>query len=487
MTQARRDANSELRGGTRSAAMLSEINWASLSMLASTGILDGGVCARLAAAMHDIDAARTAPGGEPGAAPAASSDYLDYEQRLEAIAGPDASLLHLGRSRQDIAATISRMNLRLDALSAHALLLDARSAFVELARLHVNTLVPTYTHGVQAQPTTFAHYLLAFADAFGRQLSRIERAYQTINQCPLGAAAVTTSSFPVDRTQLAGLLGFDGVIENAYDANHIASVDSCLELAAAMAGCAVQVSQFAQDIHAACASARPWISLDGESLVGRSSLMPQKRNPAALEQLRAQSALLLSESQAPYYLAHNVRTGMFDYRAYDPLARRRQEDLFGLLKQVVQGMRVDTAAARAEIDSEFSTLTELADRLFQVGKVPFRRGHEFSSQLADLARREGSTLKGLAHGEVAALYMQKCGEPFPLGEQELRDCFDAHSMVFRRRGLGGPQVGEVDRMLGDSLAGLARQAAWRQEKATALERANAGLREPWRTSATAGR
>lgn len=476
MTHVGRDANSEFRGGARSAAMLSEINWASLSMLASTGILDGDVCARLASAMHKTDA--DADAAAQGVASPASADYLEHEERLEALAGPDASLLHLGRSRQDIAATISRMNLRLDALSAHALLLAARGEFVELAARHVRTLVPTYTHGVQAQPTTFAHYLLAFADAFGRQLLRIERAYETINRCPLGAAAVTTSSFPIDRRLLAQLLGFDGVIDNSYDANHLSSVDSCLELAAVMAGCAVQVSQFAQDLHATCAMARPWISLEGPSLVGRSSLMPQKRNPAALEQLRAQSALLLSESQAPYYLAHNVRTGMFDYRAYDPLARRRQEDLFALLKQVVQGLRVDAAAARAEIDSEFSTLTEVADRLFQVARVPFRTGHEFSSSLADLARRENRTLMQLRQEDVAALYVEKYGKPFPLSERELGDCFDARAMVSRRQGRGGPQGDEVDRMLKASEADLRARSTWQQRKAEALATARTKLRSP---------
>lgn len=477
MTPPRRDANSEFRGGMRSAGMLGEINRASLSMLASTGILGRDVCARLAAAMHDIDMAQLSQDAAAAATTAAavSSDYLDHEQRLEALAGPDASLLHLGRSRQDIAATISRMNLRLDALSAHRLLLEARGEFIALAARHVHTPVPTFTHGMQAQPTTFAHYLLAFADAFGRQLLRIERAYDTINRCPLGAAAVTTSSFPIDRALLAELLGFDGLIENAYDANHLASVDSCLELAGVMAGCAVQISQFAQDLHAICSAARPWISLEGPSLVGHSSLMPQKRNPAALEQLRAQSALLLSESQAPYYLAHNVRTGMFDYRAYDPLARRRQEDLFRLLTQVVQGLRVDADAARREIDGDFSTLTELADRLYQIGKVPFRAGHAFSAKLAELARREGSTLKDFEQPRIAALYMQTYAKPFPLSERECAECFDADLMIARRQGLGGPQADEVNRMLDASRADLGARAHWQRAQAERIESARAKL------------
>ena len=473
MTHDPRDANSTFRGGARSAAMLSEINWASLSMLASTGILGADVCERLAPAMRELDEAQTPP------ATAASADYLDYETRLAALVGAEASLLHLGRSRQDIAATVSRMNLRLDALEAYRLLLDARTALVELARQHVRTIVPSYTHGVQAQPTTFAHYLLAFADAFDRQLVRIESACATINKCPLGAAAVTTSSFPIDRAMLARLLGFDGLIENSYDANHISPVDSCLELAAVMAGCAVQISQFAQDLHATCSLARPWIALDGQSLVGRSSLMPQKRNPAALEQLRAQSALLLSECQAPYYLAHNVRTGMFDYRAYDPLPHRRQEDLFRLLGQVARGIRVDADAAMAEIDCEFSTLTELADRLVQLGNIPFRTAHEFTSDLADLARHEGQSLKAIGQRRAAALYAEKYGQAFALTESEFDDCLDPRSMVSGRKGRGGPQSEEVERMLVTSEAALQVQTTWHRKQTDALADAQAALHLRW--------
>ena len=108
-------------------------------------------------------------------------------------------------------------------------------------------------------------------------------------------AALTTSSFALDRTRLAALLGFDGLLENAYDANHLAPVDSALEVASGLAIAAVQIGQFAQDVHTPYTDPQPWLVLGAGELTGVSSIMPQKRNPAALEQLRAQASLMLGE------------------------------------------------------------------------------------------------------------------------------------------------------------------------------------------------
>ena len=467
-----RDANSLFRSGARSAEMLAQINWASLAMLGASGILSSDVCIELAEGMRQLE-------GQPDHAQNAPADYLDYEALLAAQVGAKASLLHLGRSRQDIAATISRMNLRLDALQACQQLLAVREALVMQASLHLQTVVPSYTHGMQAQPTTWAHYLLAFSDALGRHVRRLQQAYDGINQCPLGAAAVTTSSYPVDRELLARLLGFDGLVENSYDANHLGPVDSCLELAAIFSGFAIQVGQLAQDLHAACSLVRPWVALDGGNLMGRSSLMPQKRNPAALEQLRAQSALLLAECQAPVYLAHNVRTGMFDYRAYDPLPSKRQRAVLGLLLQVVQGLRIDADAAQAEVDAEFSTLTELADGMVQSGQVAFRQAHEFTSALADLARRQRCTLLALGYPKVSSLYETQHGQLFPLSEAQFIQCLNAHTMIERRKGRGGPQLAEVQRMIERSGVELESQNLWQQERETALKTALSKLREAY--------
>src|SRR5688572_16380418 len=329
------DINEVFRGGGRSVEFLDRINKASIVMLAETGIVPRPVAATIAKGIAEVIAQErggTAPGRRDlSDTPRRSADYLDYEPRLVAAVGQDASRLHTGRSRQDIASAIARMNLRDGLLKELEALVAARGKLVAVAERHTETIIPAYTHGVQAQPTTFAHYLHALAAALGRQVERMQQAHARINRNPLGAAALATSSFPLDRNRLAALLGFEGLVENAYDANHLAPVDSALEVAGALAVAAVQVGQFAQDIHTQYAEAQPWFVLGPGELTGVSSIMPQKRNPAALEQLRAQASIMLGELNTVLLVAHNNRTGMFDYRMYDPVPCARALQVFKLL------------------------------------------------------------------------------------------------------------------------------------------------------------
>ncbi|MBN3801942.1 argininosuccinate lyase [Paraburkholderia sp. Ac-20336] len=462
------DVNQAFRGGPRTLKFLAQINKASLVMLVETGIVPADIAARIAAGILAIDDDQDAP---------QSGDYLQYEQRLVARIGPQASLVHAGRSRQDIASTLSRMNLRDDLLNAHHALASARAAVIELADGHRDTIIPAYTHGVQAQPTTLAHYLLALSGSIGRQLERFVEAWKRLNLSSLGAAALSTSSFPVDRNRLATLLGFDGLIENAYDANHFAPVDSALDYANALSVCAVQIGQFAQDIHAQYAAPVPWLTLQAGDLIGVSSLMPQKRNPAALEQLRAQCSLLLADMQGPFMLAHNVRTGMFDYRAYDPLPTTRPVAMLALFERVVRALIVNREQARAEVDADYSTVTEIADKLMQRANVPFRIGHHFASVLTDYGRAQRKRPCDIGYAEAARLYEQANDEPMPLDEAAFAQCVDPAQMVFSRRGRGGPQLDEVARMFADESRATAAALDWNRATRAHLAETHAELQQ----------
>ena len=214
------DVNQTFRGGGRSVEFLDRINKASIVMLDETGIVPPALAARIAQGIAQVIV------NDRDLPPQGSADYLDYEPRLIAVAGPEASRLHTGRSRQDLAGTIARMNLRDGLLRECEALVTARDRLLLLAERHRETIIPAYTHGVQAQPTTFAHYLLAFGAALARHTERLRQAYARVNRSPLGTAALATSSFPLDRPRLAALLGFEGLVENAYDANHLAPVAS---------------------------------------------------------------------------------------------------------------------------------------------------------------------------------------------------------------------------------------------------------------------
>ena len=446
------DINASFRGGGRSVEFLDQINKASIVMLAETGIVPRDVAQRIAKGIAEV--IENEKNGKAGFAPRESADYLDYEPRLIKVAGQEASRLHTGRSRQDLASTIARMNLRDGLLQTIAALIGVRESLLTKAEQHIDTIIPAYTHGVQAQPTTFAHYLLAFESALARATERLQETYVRVNKCPLGAAALATSSFPLDRNRLAELLGFEGLVENAYDANHLAPIDSALEVAAAISSAAIQTGMFAQDIHAQYAEPVPWFMLAAGELTGTSSIMPQKRNPAALEQLRAQSSILLSELQTMTWVSHNNRPGMFDYRMYDPVPAGRALQVFKLFKQVVDALVVNKARALEEVQADYSTTTEIADALLQRAEVPFRTGHHFASKLTDFGRGRGLKLQEIPFAEVARIYEEQAKEKLPLTEKEFREVISAEYMVFGRTGLGGPQTEESRRHMAKTGAAL---------------------------------
>ncbi len=462
------DINEVFRNGGRSVEFLDEINKASVVMLDKTRILPHALACTIAKGIAEVTRQRAS-------SPQRSADYLDYEPRLLAAAGADASRLHTGRSRQDIASTIARMNLRDGLAQETEALIVAREKLLKVAAQHKETIIPAYTHGVQAQPTTFAHYLLALTAMLTRQTARLLQAYERVNQNPLGAAALATSSFPLDRQHLGVLLGFQGLVENAYDANHLAPVDSALEVAGALSIAAVQLGQFAQDIHAQYAEAVPWFVLAAGELTGVSSIMPQKRNPAALEQLRAQASLMVADMHGVFLIAHNTRIGMFDYRMYDPVPCARPLQVFKLFQQIVDGIVVNKERALAEVRADYSTTTEIADALLQRADVPFRIGHHFASQLTDYGRGHGLKLHEIPYAEAAHIYTAGTQQKFPLSESDFKEIISAEYMVFGRQGIGGPQLTEVNRMLEAERAGAATDRARLQDNNDHLARTQSAL------------
>jgi argininosuccinate lyase len=223
-------------------ARIDAIDRASLVMTVETGIVPRSLGATIARALDQVAADAAKPGAER------PDDYLKIEPLITAIAGPDATRMHSGRSRQDIIPTVLKLEQR-DRLLALAETLDAaRAALLTVAEREADTIIPAYTNGVQAQPTTLGHYLLGYAGALARDADRLRETWARLNLSPLGAAALGTSSFPVDRRRLADLLGFDAPVENSYDAGQLAPLDMGLELTGLAANLATTAGSFAQDL-----------------------------------------------------------------------------------------------------------------------------------------------------------------------------------------------------------------------------------------------
>ena len=249
------------------------------------------------------------------------------------------------------------MGLREDLLGSYEALLAARRALLALAEQHVHTIIPAYTHGVQAQPTTLAHYLLAFSAAFERDAVRLREVYARLNRSPLGAAALGTSGFAINRERLATLLGFDAPIVNSYDANLVSSVDSKIEFANALSISAITVGQLMQNLHTQYHNPKPWLTL-AEDITGVSSIMPQKRNPRPIDAVRLLATGVVSDAHAVTLIAHNTNSGMNDYRPRDQAAEvaTKAQRMFAAYVKVMNSLVVDPMRALEEVEIDYSTM-----------------------------------------------------------------------------------------------------------------------------------
>ena len=237
----------------------------------------------------------------------------------------------------------------------------------------------------------------------------------------------------------------------------------------------MQIGQFAQDMHTQYADPQPWFLLATGELTGVSSIMPQKRNPAALEQLRAQSSILLGEMQTVFLISHNNRTGMFDYRMYDPVPCARALQVLRILQQIMDGLVVNKERALAEVKADYSTTTEIADALMLKADVPFRIGHHFASKLTDYGRGNKLKLHDIPYAEAVRIYREQTQETLPLSETAFREVISAEYMVYGRKGIGGPQLSEMNRMLAEERASIEADAAWLKNRTGHLASADAAL------------
>src|SRR5215831_9476055 len=340
-----------------------EMHRAHLAMLTEQSILSADEASSLLVALdwlntEDLRAARFDGSCE---------DFFFYiESLIEAQCGPEiAGRLHTARSRNDIAITLYRMAVRQEVLNVFEELLTLRAVVLELAGNHIDTLMPAYTHTQPAQPTTLAHYLLAAAEFLERDAGRLQGAWLTVNRSPLGACAITTTGFPIDRSRTAQLLGFEGLQVNSYGA--IAAVDYVLESAAAVAVAMGNLGRLVQDLLLWSMREFRFLRLP-DGFVQTSSIMPQKRNPVALEHARILASRAFAEAQAVMTSLHNTPFGDIVDSEDDlqPLLFTMFTDCRRALRLLAAAMAracFDTARLNSQAGANFLTATELADTL----------------------------------------------------------------------------------------------------------------------------
>ncbi|HEX4944219.1 MAG TPA: lyase family protein, partial [Usitatibacteraceae bacterium] len=379
-------------------------------------------------------------------------------------------------------ATYRMARLRNQVLDFSDALNAMRERVLVAAAKNVNTIVPAYTNGVQAQPITYAHYLLAYEASFDRDAQRIRELYKRLNRSAMGTAVLANSSWPLNRARLAELLGFDGVIENSLDSSQVSPSDIALEASGIASSTAIRLGAILGDIHTQYHQTRPWLLLE-EGATYTSSAMPQKRNPGLIMRAREAASNVVGLAHTVTIRAHNVTTGMTDYK--EPAAE------IGLFPQAVRmvtafnavldALKVNASRSLDELEDDWTASMELAETLQKDHQIPFRVGHSFASSIVTVARASAIRPRDFPYAKAAELYAQAITKyklpdtQLPIKEAELRQVLSAKYMVESRVGTGGPQPAEVERMLAGAQATLKGDKAWMQKARQNLKDADATL------------
>ncbi len=435
---------------------LLELHYAHTLMLARQGIIPAESARACIQALNALDREELRTAQYDGR----FEDLFFYiEAKLESLAGPDhAGRMHTARSRNDICIALYRMKARMETLEILRAVSALRQVLLKLGRKHEADLMPAYTHTQPAQPTTLGHYLMAYAEAVGRDETRLQAAFATINRSPLGACAITTTAFPIDRHYIAELLGFEDLQLNSFGA--IAATDYLTELAGAVATTMANLGKFTQDLLLWCNPTLGFLRLT-DAWVQISSIMPQKRNPVPLEHTRILASRALAEAQGVFTCVHNTPFGDINDSEDDiqPIvftmtanAQRALKLLAGVLRDCeFQTERMAELAA-----ADFLTVTELADTLVREENLSFRDAHHLVSK----------AVKALEGKYSVEAMVEEISRSVKLTPQQIRTALDPRNFVEVRTIPGGP--GALQCVFADTEAQEAEVQAWLNSKEALL-------------------
>jgi argininosuccinate lyase len=404
-------------------------------------------------------------------------DLFFYIERLVvAGCGEDAAgRLHTARSRNDIDMTMYRMAQRLMILAVIEGTLALRRALIPLADRYREAVFAAHTHTQPAQPSTVAHYLQAVIEQLERDAVRLKAAYASTNQNPLGACAITGTGFPINRERTSELLGFDGTTCNTYGS--IATVDYLLESVSATAVLLVGVGRVVQDLLLWCTMEFGYLRL-ADGFVQGSSIMPQKRNPVALEHARAIASKALAQASGLMLTAHNTPFGDIVDTEDDlqPLVAQMFKDAARAVSLVAAAMadatfNVEKMAERA--GQNWITVTELADTLARDHGLPFKAGHTIAARLIAGSRTSPDTPMAALLRQVSK---EVTGAEIVYTDATLAELLSPRHFVEVRKTYGGPSPSETARATGVSKAALVCDTEWLGEARRRVQSAAENLK-----------
>jgi argininosuccinate lyase len=331
--------------------------------------------------------------------------HMNVESRLKDIIGAPAGRLHTARSRNDQVAVDFRLWVRDQCDAAISGLTALMRAFLAQAEAGSDWVMPGFTHLQTAQPVTWGHHMLAYVEMLARDKSRFEDARRRMNECPLGAAALAGTSFPIDRHMTAAALGFDRPTANSLDS--VSDRDFALEFLSASSICAMHLSRFAEELVIWSSAQFRFVRLSDKWTTG-SSIMPQKKNPDAAELLRAKLGRILGATVALFTIMKGLALTYSKDMQEDKEQVFDAADTLMLALAAMTGMVSDMTANRdvlaTSAASGFSTATDLADWLVRALNLPFRDAHHVTGTLVAMAEKKGCDLPDLTLSEMKSVH-----------------------------------------------------------------------------------
>ncbi|MGI6202986.1 MAG: argininosuccinate lyase [Eubacteriales bacterium] len=362
--------------------------------------------------------------------------HMFVEAELTARIGEPGKKLHTARSRNDQVALDIRLHLREEIKEVERLILKLLEAIFEKAKAHVSTIMPGYTHLQRAQPVTFAHHILAYAQMLRRDIGRLDDAKKRMNVSPLGSCALAGTTYPIDRESVAVELGMDGVTENSMDG--VSDRDFVLELASALSIIMVHLSRFSEEIILWSSSEFGFVTLDDAYSTG-SSIMPQKKNPDIAELVRGKTGRVTGSLVSLLMVMKGLPL------AYNKDMQEDKEAIFDALDTVkiclemftamFETLAVNSEAMRCAASGGFIAATDCADYLVRHG-LPFRDAYKIVGQLVAYCIECGKTFEELTLDEYKSFH--------PSFDGDIYDAINLENCVNRRDVIGGPAVASTE-------------------------------------------
>jgi len=426
---------SSMRADVRIFKPVVDINLAHAIMLAERGLITPGDAAQLLRALLELRERG------PGALEQGLEDIHEAVEQFvisktsEGIGGK----LHTAKSRNDQVACAIRMELRPGLLETQMELLALVDRLLELAGKNTTTVMPGYTHLQVAEPTTFAHYLASYAFAFLRDVERLSQAFEGVNSCPMGACALASTSFQIDPSRVAHLLGFKHVAENTLDA--VGSRDFALQAMSALAIAMTNLSRLAEELVLWSSAEFDMVEVP-EEFAATSSIMPQKRNPVIAELARAR----IGRVSGDLFAALTIMKGLpqsynLDMQDLTPLlwdSVDHTKESVRVMSRMLGAIKSKPEVMRKRAEEGFASATELADTLVRATGMAFRDAHAIVGRMIKKAIKEGKTPSKLTMSDLKAASRELLGKDVQLTEEEFRAALDIELCVKSRSLPGGP-------------------------------------------------